>query len=532
MKSLINLGLMLLVCSISAIAQVEPGSFGIYNEALLFSRTSPGGSARIQGIGGAQVALGGDISLANSNPAGLGFFNSSVFSFTPSFNFHESDSQFRGTGTNTFKNNFNINNMGVVFNNTKRDIENGKLRGGSFALSFQRINNFHNEFRYEGFSGDNSIVDTFIENAGNEAPGNLSGFEAIAYDHFLIDQADYDSNVDYDISNDGVITPNPGDGTIEGYASLVGRVPGSLPRQEGSVRSKGSQYQWNVSYGANYDDLFYFGGGIGVQSISYTRERTFIEDAFAFEDGNGGFVDDDLINEIRIDDRLRINGIGINATLGIIVRPVDFFRFGASYVTPTFSSLNEESDYFFTTNWNSFYSYNVGSETIELGEISDQSDLTISNYRLRSPSKLSLGTAFFIGKGGFLTADVEFVDYSNAQFKSNDFSVTADNRSINNLYKSTTNFRVGGEMRFDIFRFRAGYSYQGDPFTDSAINNSISNISGGIGYRVRDYYVDLAVTNTKSDALFTPYNLGDGSEPVAGVKNNSTNVAVTLGFKF
>jgi len=532
MKSLISLGLTLLVCSISAFAQVEPGSFGVYNEALLFSRTNPGGTARILGIGGSHVALGGDVSSANSNPAGLGFFNSSVFSFTPSFNFHESDTQFRGNSTNTFKNNFNINNMGVVFNNTKRDIESGKFRGGSVSLSFQRINDFHNEFNFEGFSNDNSIIDSFIETAGTTNPGNLSGQEALAYDHFLIDLADYDlpNSEPYYIEDNGVIYPNPGDGGFEGYGSPFGREsnPSSLPRQIGSVRSKGAQYQWNISYGANYDDMFYFGGGLGIQSISYSRERTFIEDQFAFDDGKI----DDLINELRIDDRLRINGIGINATAGVIVRPVDFLRIGLSYATPTFSSLNEESDYQFTTNWNSSYSYDVGGEVIGLGEISDQSDLTISNYSLRSPSKLSMGMAFFLGKSGFITGDVEFVDYSNAQLKSNDFSVTADNRSINNLYKSTTNLRLGGEFRFDIFRFRAGYSYQADPYLNNNIDNSIRRISGGIGYRVQDYYVDLAVANTKSDALFAPYNLGDGSEPVAGVKNSSTNVAVTLGFKF
>ena len=532
MKRLINLGLMVALCSNIAVGQVEPGSFGVYNEALLFSRTNPGGSARIQGIGGAQVALGGDVSLANSNPAGLGFFNKSVFSVTPSFTFHESDTDFRGSGNNTFKNNFNINNMGVVFSNTRRDIEDTKFRGGSFSLSFQRINDFHNEFNYEGFSNDNSIIDSFIETAGQTNSQNLSGFEQIAFDHFLIDLADYDLPLSepFYIEDNGIIAPNPGDGSFEGYGSPFGREsnPISLPRQSGSVRTRGAQYQWNLSYGANYDDLFYFGGGIGVQSISYTRERTFIEDAYAFDDG----AVDDLLNSIRIDDRLRITGIGINATAGLIVRPADYFRLGISYVTPTFHSLNEESEFSFTTDWNPAFSYDIGSEILQLGEISDVSDISISNYRLRSPSRLNIGTAFFIGKSGFLTGDVEFVNYSNAQLKSNDFSVTADNRSINNLYQSTMNYRLGGEFRFDIFRFRGGYSYQGDPFENSSVDNSVRRISGGIGYRVQDYYVDLAVTNTKSDGLFSPYNLNDASEPVAEVDNNSTSISVSLGFNF
>ena len=55
--------------------------------ALDLSRTTPGGSARMLGLGEAQTSLGGDISSASSNPAGLGFFNKSEFSFTPQFNY-------------------------------------------------------------------------------------------------------------------------------------------------------------------------------------------------------------------------------------------------------------------------------------------------------------------------------------------------------------------------------------------------------------------------------------------------------------
>ncbi|MDP4680676.1 MAG: long-chain fatty acid transporter, partial [Cyclobacteriaceae bacterium] len=150
----------------------------------------------------------------------------------------------------------------------------------------------------------------------------------------------------------------------------------------------------------------------------------------------------------------------------------------------------------------------------------------------RSPSKFSIGTAFFIKKAGFITTDIEFIDYSSAQIKSNDFSVTSDNTTINSLYKSAVNYRLGGEFRFDIFRFRAGYSYQGDPFTSSNLNNSVSRISGGMGYRVQDYYIDLAVTNTRSNTSFAPYNLEDATSPLAETKNRSTNVAVTLGFNF
>jgi hypothetical protein len=143
-----------------------------------------------------------------------------------------------------------------------------------------------------------------------------------------------------------------------------------------------------------------------------------------------------------------------------------------------------------------------------------------------------LGAAFFLGKAGFISGDIEFINYGNAQLKTNDFIVSADNRSISNLYKSTKNIRVGGEFRYDMFRFRAGFSHQGDPFASKNIDRSMSRVSGGVGYRVRDYYVDLAVSQTKSKDGYVPYTMNDGSEPVTDVSTSSTNVAVTVGFKF
>ncbi len=65
MKRFVFIGFALSIC-------FQAFSQSFVDNALLFSRTVPGGSARIQSIGGAQVSLGGDYSSAFSNPAGLG----------------------------------------------------------------------------------------------------------------------------------------------------------------------------------------------------------------------------------------------------------------------------------------------------------------------------------------------------------------------------------------------------------------------------------------------------------------------------
>jgi hypothetical protein len=63
-------------------------------QALLFSRQSAGGSARIQALGGAQVALGGDFSSAQSNPAALGMYNRNEVTISPALTFQSADATY------------------------------------------------------------------------------------------------------------------------------------------------------------------------------------------------------------------------------------------------------------------------------------------------------------------------------------------------------------------------------------------------------------------------------------------------------
>ncbi|HSI90897.1 MAG TPA: hypothetical protein VK927_07240 [Adhaeribacter sp.] len=71
-------------------------------DALRYSRTDFGGTARVQALGGAQTALGADISNTTVNPAGLGLYRRSEFSITPSLSFNNAESTlYNGRNANT-----------------------------------------------------------------------------------------------------------------------------------------------------------------------------------------------------------------------------------------------------------------------------------------------------------------------------------------------------------------------------------------------------------------------------------------------
>ena len=123
--------------------------FGYYEQALQFSQTSVWGTARMQGIGGAQVALGGDLSNPSSNPAGLGFYNRGTFSITPGLNFHKTESDFLGQSNLGKKVNFNIAQLGLSFYFGDGDLATRPIRGSSFAITVDRVNDFYDEIYYQ-----------------------------------------------------------------------------------------------------------------------------------------------------------------------------------------------------------------------------------------------------------------------------------------------------------------------------------------------------------------------------------------------
>src|SRR5690606_20382703 len=57
-------------------------------DALRFSWTTANGTARQQSVGGAGGSLGGELSTAFVNPAGIGFYKTGDFVFSPGYDFH------------------------------------------------------------------------------------------------------------------------------------------------------------------------------------------------------------------------------------------------------------------------------------------------------------------------------------------------------------------------------------------------------------------------------------------------------------
>jgi hypothetical protein len=481
------------------------------DNALLFSRTKAAGSARIQALGGAQTAIGGDYSSALSNPAGLGMFNRSEVTLSLANTGYSSDIGYLGTKSGDSFSKFNVPGLSLVLHYPNEGKESGFL-GGSFAVSLSRINDINQEYSYRGANSESSIIDYFIEDANFRAPDDprellVDGREfysltALAYNTYLLDA--FEDNGQFR------------------YGSLLSKDPDNPDEtrtidQQETIQRKGAQYQWSIAYGANFSDKVFVGATLGITTLRYKLAQSYEESNFIYSSGY------DTLNSFRMEERLDIQGTGANFTVGIIYRPVDFLQLGASFVTPTFYQITDNYDASMEADWK----YDP-----DAFERFDQP--LLSEYNFTTPLRFNVG-ATFLSRYGFITADAELVNYGRSKYRSDisGISYDVDNADIKSTFGSVVNYRVGAEFRYNIYRVRAGYNLMADPYLNNqGVDRKIQSISGGVGVRLKTFYTDLAVISSKTNGRRTPYTAPDLPVPLALQKFKNTNIVLTVGVTF
>ena len=469
------------------------------------------------GMGGVQNSLGGDISAASYNPAGLGMYNRSELAFTPGYTMTSTAATYLGNTENQNKNTLIIPNFGVAIHKAK-DGTTGFL-GGTFGISYNRTNSFNNTYSYHGTNNDNSIIDYFINDANGDTEAqfhSVTGYNfntptGLAYNNFLI-------------GPETVIDPA---GDPRSYFTDVYPY---LPTQSEVVKTTGSQGQWNFSYGANFSDKIFVGLGIGFANFEYKTEAIYTETFLDAYPGATPLVSP--MSKMVLNESFNMTGTGINATLGAIYRPVDVFQLGVSIATPTSYQINSEYIGYMNTAWNNF-EYEPG---LILGNEDFETDLVTFQHTLATPWRFSGGGTFFIKKSGLISVDVEYVSYGSSSYSgySDGSSADFDNQDIKSLYKSVLNLRIGGEYRLKNFRFRSGFGLMPDPYktAQNNVDNTFKTYSFGFGYRVPKFYVDIATILNETERSYRPYTVPSDASPLVTMKNQSTTIALTLGFPF
>jgi len=464
-----------------------------------------GGTARTIAIGGAIGALGADFSTLSSNPAGLGVFRKSEFIISPSVSsVNTSSSLDSGSPTDFRKNNFNLDNIGVVFYNKPR--RKPKLKSFNLGIGYNRVASFHRTMKYEG-EGSSSILENFAELSAGSSPDELYEFDAaLAYTLSAIDEVSQGSGVW---------------GTFDDFSS------GNLFREE-TLSITGGINEFVISLAWNYNDKIYFGATLAAPLINYEERRTYTE-----SDPFNNILE---FEQLVFEETLTTSGIGVNFKAGIIYKAMQSLRFGLAAQTPTAMALTD--NFQSRLNYEALFFESNPNEPNVFSSDEAESLEGVFDYGLSTPLRISASAAF-VQKFGFVSAEVEYLNYGKANFNltKNTSNTPAEiqelrvNNEIENNFQSAVNIKLGAELALGkSWRLRGGYSLIPTPFSNDDIVDDL--ISFGGGFRGKSFYIDLAYRAILQSQGYTPYTLTVAPQPSVLSEIRQNKFILTFGYRF
>lgn len=470
------------------------------DDVLKYSYLRPSGTARYLGAGGAMGALGADFSTASSNPAGMALFRSNEFTVTPGLKFARTDATLPGSETiEEDKSTFVFDNLGLVFNTTPRA---SRWKAFNVGLGFNKQNNFNQSIFYQG-NAEGTIVTGFYEDAvqtfaNGGTPDNLDPYGAgLAWNSAI-----------YDLVNDGVWKAD--------YDFF--HNPNANIERSQTLTAFGGMNEILLSFAGNYDEKLMVGATVGVPFVNYRLEGEYTETDI------NNLVDS--FEYLSYTEYLRTEGIGINLKLGVIYKINQMVRLGLAFHTPTALGL--------TDNFSNTFAY-----TYTINGVTYNSDPALSpdgtfDYKLRTPWRAIASAGVVLNKHGFISTDVEWVDYSanrynltsNAPNTEDELYERELNNGISRAYQQTMNIRVGGELALDQFRLRGGVNLNGKP--QKGADGFDTSFALGAGVHTGGFFLDLGYRRYTGTSSVKPY----ADAPIASADNVFSDVALTLGFKF
>jgi hypothetical protein len=503
------------------VAITSMGWSQIPEDALRVSWIHSSGTARQQAIGGAMASLGGEITATFVNPAGLGMYKTSEFVFSPGLGLVNSKGNFRGTDNSAdSKAGFNLGTSGFVFGGKS---QNSKWTSTAVSFAVNRTASFNNSTSYKGLNDYSS----FAEPLANE----------FANSNLTIGQALNSTSISM-LTKMALYTYLVDTATIGGRKQVIARSEqAAVVNQSNTVTSKGGVTEYAIGMATNMDDKIYFGATVGIPVLNYERTTHYKE-----EDANGRGNNE--FASSTYNETYTSKGTGINLKVGMIFKPAERLRVGLAIHTPTLYGMKDFISADMTTD------IDTATGRVKVFSVKSTDLYNGANpelkYDLSSPWRFMVSSSYVLHEiedvtkqKGFITADVEYVGYSNPRFRSADVNITPEsiykelNSTVKDIYKGAFNVKVGGELKFNTIMGRLGFAYYGSPYVDKELQASRMNISGGIGYRNQGYFIDLTYVHSMQKDVNFPYRVDyPRYNTFAVLRETRSNVMLTLGVKF
>lgn len=498
-------------------------------DAVRLSFYTQNGTARNLATGGVMGSLGGDISATFVNPAGLGFYKTREIALTPGIFLNKQNTFYRDSSNSFKKNNFGVGPTGVIIGHSNRR---NPSSSDAFALAITQTANFNNSIRYRSLNNFSSFGEMFAEEFAyhpeqytiDEVLNTMSPMPytaALGLFTYLIDTVTINGNTVVRAATENI---------LDGGGAIM---------QDMNKVTRGGMYELALAGAHNEGDKWYMGGTIGMPIVDYRSEMTYSEFDTSASTSNGfkSFTYKNKFNSI---------GAGVNVKLGIIYRPEEYIRFGLALHSPSFIFMRDENYAELETNLES--PSGVPERFTAKSLIFTNNQEGISKYVQQTAWRAILSGSYVFREvenvkkqRGFISADLEYVNHRSNRFRSDSEEPEEWEKeyykSLNNvnkdIYKGAFNFRVGGELKFNVIMARLGFGYYGNPY--KKIQNIEANrmvFSGGLGYRHKGMFIDLTYAHQVHKNADFPYRLQDRANTYAATKQNLGNVVATVGWKF
>lgn len=481
------------------------------------------GTSRYVGMGGAMEALGADISVINSNPAGIGLFRRSSGSVSFGLVSQDGASSFKyGNKTNA-----SFDQAGFVYS-----LRDGRRTFINFGFNYHKSKNFDYILNAaSGLNGASQHKLSYMKALANE--NNLDKTSSGWRGKFA-----YTSQLDNLYYNTLMMTSSDGFFYNDASGYEFGRA------ETGYI----GEYDFNTS--VNVNDRVYLGITIGIHDVHYTGHSLYNEALVNLNNQTAG--------DITVNDERRITGTGYNASFGIIFRPVDAspFRIGLSVSTPTWYDLK-------TSN----YTYLINNTKADgggklQGDYPNYTTGESYEFKLFTPWKFGVSLGHTVGNYLALGASYEYADYSCLDTRVNDgydvdywgdvyehsSSDEPMNRHTRETLKAVSTLKIGAEAKvMPNLAVRAGYNYvspmfKKEGYKDGNIDSYGSNYSSatdytnweatnrytvGIGYTLGKMSFDLAYQYAQTNGKFHPFADSYLDYTYPGQDSNGNDVTMT-----
>lgn len=493
--------IMVLACTFASAQTID--------DVVRYSTENLQGTARFQAMGGAFGALGGDLSALNVNPAGSAVFNFSEISITGSNYHRNNDALYGGTLTNTTDNSLEFNQVGgVLVFNSSNDSPWKKI---ALAFNYDLARNFDNTYFASGSTAV-GVDNYFLNFAQGEPLGPLRTQEGeFVEDAYL----DIGANLGYSAQQAflgfqaGIIEPVD---DVDQNTDYFSNAQYGTVNQRYQQSTSGFNSKFTANFATQYEDNLYLGASLNFHNVLYERVSLLDEQ---------GYDADSPIQTIAFDNLLRTEGNGFSFSLGAIAKLNQTVRVGASYQSPTWYRLADDTAQRINSNLAvpdiDFINFNI----VNLYE----------EYRIKTPEKYTGSLALVFGQDGLISFDYSYQDMSKAELRpTSDPSFADENEFIGNTLGAVNAFRLGGEYRIEQVSLRAGYRYEQSPYEDTDFVGDLNGFSAGIGYTFGANRLDLAYSRTEQDT--NSFFFDGGVDSAALINRVNTNIALGYTFKF